>query len=189
MVGQLQRVSSRNVESQVALYVVRRIRRLETGCVHFRHQGLNAFRQRVALVRGPDTSGGTQEKRHTELLLDPRNRAADLRRRNAQPLRRCAEAALIQHEKYLEIVRRHDLAGLAEVAGELLGRPVSRIIVSEESVKARAHAAGPHHGTVAVMLGYYRAARAGESAATDPALARILGRSPETMREFLKANL
>ncbi|MFP5076138.1 NAD(P)H-binding protein [Rhizobium sp. YIM 134829] len=82
-----------------------------------------------------------------------------------------------------------DLAGLAELAGELLGRPVSRTIVSEETVKTRAYAAGAHDGTIAVMLGYYRAARAGEFAATDPALARILGRAPQTMREFLKAEL
>jgi len=82
-----------------------------------------------------------------------------------------------------------DLAGIAEVAGALLGKSVSRTIVNEEVITKRAYAAGMHHGTVAVMLGYYRAARAGEFAATDPALARILGRSPETMREYLKANL
>ncbi len=82
-----------------------------------------------------------------------------------------------------------DLADLALVAGELLGKTISRTMVSEESVKANAQAAGIPEGSVAVMLGYYRAARAGEFAATDPALSRILGRAPETMRTFLKTNL
>ncbi|MBW9052969.1 NAD(P)H-binding protein [Rhizobium mesosinicum] len=82
-----------------------------------------------------------------------------------------------------------DLADLAIIAGELLCKPISRSIASEESVKANAQAAGISDGTIAVMLGYYRAARAGEFAATDPTLARILGRAPETMRTFLKTNL
>ncbi|EAV40999.1 hypothetical protein SIAM614_29756 [Stappia aggregata IAM 12614] len=82
-----------------------------------------------------------------------------------------------------------DLADLALIAGEILGKPVSRTVVSEEQVEANARAAGVPEGAVAVMLGYYRAARAGEFAATDPALSRILGRAPESMRTFLKTNL
>lgn len=82
-----------------------------------------------------------------------------------------------------------DLADLALIAGEILGKSVSRTIVSEESAKASAQAAGVPDGSVAVMLGYYRAARAGEFAATDPELSRILGRAPESMRTFLKSSL
>lgn len=82
-----------------------------------------------------------------------------------------------------------DLADLALVAGEILGKPVSRTVVSEERVEANARAAGVPEGAVAVMLGYYRAAHAGEFAATDPALSRILGRAPESMKTFLKRNL
>jgi uncharacterized protein YbjT (DUF2867 family) len=82
-----------------------------------------------------------------------------------------------------------DLADLAQIAGELLGKPIFRTMVSEDNVKAKAQAAGIPDGSVAVMLGYYRAARAGEFAATDPTLARILGRAPETMRTFLRTNL
>lgn len=82
-----------------------------------------------------------------------------------------------------------DLADLAALAGTILGRSVSRVVVSEGSATAKAHAAGVPDGSIAVMLGYYRAARAGEFQAIDPALARILGRAPQTMRTFLEANL
>lgn len=82
-----------------------------------------------------------------------------------------------------------DLADLALIAGEILDKPVSRTTVSEESIEASAQAAGVPEGTVAVMLGYYRAARVGEFAATDPALSKLLGRAPESMRTFLKTNL
>jgi len=82
-----------------------------------------------------------------------------------------------------------DLADLAHVAGEILGKTISRTVISEESAKANAQAAGIPEGSVAVMLGYYRAARAGEFAVTDPALSRILGRAPESMRTFLQSNL
>lgn len=82
-----------------------------------------------------------------------------------------------------------DLADLAKLAGEILGKPISRTVVSEESMEAKARAAGVPEGSIAVMLGYYRAARAGEFEAVDPMLARILGRKPETMRTVLKAGL
>ncbi|MBU2327169.1 MAG: NAD(P)H-binding protein [Alphaproteobacteria bacterium] len=82
-----------------------------------------------------------------------------------------------------------DLADLAHVAEEFLGKTISRTVISEESAKANAQAAGIPEGSVAVMLGYYRAARAGEFAVTDLALSRILGRAPESMRTFLQSNL
>ena len=82
-----------------------------------------------------------------------------------------------------------DLADLAELAGDILGKPVSRSIVSEEEMEAKARAAGVPEGSIAVMLGYYRAARAGEFEAVDPTLARILQRAPETIRTFLTAKL
>lgn len=82
-----------------------------------------------------------------------------------------------------------DLADLAELAGKILNKPITRTFTSEENVKAKAKTAGVPDGSIAVMLGYYRAARAGEFAAIDPALARILGRQPETMSMFLRANL
>jgi len=82
-----------------------------------------------------------------------------------------------------------DLADLAELAGEILGRPIARVMVSEENMEAKARAAGVPEGSIAVMLGYYRAARAGEFEVVDPTLARILQRAPETIRTFLTSKL
>ncbi len=82
-----------------------------------------------------------------------------------------------------------DLADLAAIAQGLLGRPVAREIESEAGMKQGLASAGAPDGLIDVMLGYYRAARAGEFAAVDPALSRIIGRTAESMRSFLKANL
>lgn len=42
-------------------------------------------------------------------------------------------------------------------------------------------------GVIAITLGMYRAARAGEFAAADPTLATLLGGKPTTLREVLAA--
>lgn len=81
-----------------------------------------------------------------------------------------------------------DLADLATLAGTILGRPMSRVFASEQDMEAKALAAGVPQGSIAVMLGYYRAARAGEFAEIDATLAEITGRTPTTMETFLKAN-
>jgi NAD(P)H dehydrogenase (quinone) len=82
-----------------------------------------------------------------------------------------------------------DLAELAELAGEILRRPIARVLASEEEMEAKALAADVPRGSIAVALGYYRAARAGEFATVDRTLAEILGRAPVKMDAFLKANL
>ncbi|WP_346915529.1 NAD(P)H-binding protein [uncultured Roseibium sp.] len=82
-----------------------------------------------------------------------------------------------------------DLAELAELAAEILGRPISRVFTSEENMEANARDAGIPQASIAVMLGYFHAARAGEFAAIDPALAEILDRAPVEMDAFLKAEL
>ncbi len=82
-----------------------------------------------------------------------------------------------------------DLADLAKLAGDILRKPISRTILSETSMETKARAAGVPEGSIAVMLGYYRAARAGEFDVIDGTLAKILGRAPQTMGTILKANL
>lgn len=82
-----------------------------------------------------------------------------------------------------------DLADLARLASEVAGRPILRTLVSEVDMGSKARQAGVPQGSIDVMLGYYRAAQAREFASVDPALARILGREPQTMRVFLQANL
>ena len=82
-----------------------------------------------------------------------------------------------------------DLAELATLAGEILERPIGRVLASEEETEAKLRSVGLPPGAIAVAMGYYRAARAGEFAAVDGTLAEILGRPPVTMVTFLKANL
>ncbi|QEW20006.1 Quinone oxidoreductase 2 [Marinibacterium anthonyi] len=78
-----------------------------------------------------------------------------------------------------------DLADLARLASDVTGQDITREVVPEEEVEQGARAKDLPEGAIAVMLGYYRAARAGEFDRVDPTLARLLGRKPATMREVL----
>jgi len=70
-----------------------------------------------------------------------------------------------------------DLADLADLAGEIMGRTIRRTVLPDEDMKN------------SFLMGYYLAARAGEFASVDPTLTEILGRAPETMRSYMTANL
>ncbi len=78
-----------------------------------------------------------------------------------------------------------DLADLAATASELQARPVHRQIVPDEDFQAKLAARGMPGHVVDIMLGFYRASRQGEFAAVDPTLARLLGRSPISMRDVI----
>ena len=70
-----------------------------------------------------------------------------------------------------------------------MNKTISRVVLEEQDFERGVRGAGLNKGVIALMLGYYRAARAGEFAAIDPTLSRILGRAPETMSRFLQVNL
>ncbi len=78
-----------------------------------------------------------------------------------------------------------DLADLAATASELQARPVHRQIVPDEDFQAKMAARGMPGHVVDIMLGFYRASCQGEFAAVDPTLARLLGRSPISMRDVI----
>lgn len=78
-----------------------------------------------------------------------------------------------------------DFADLARVASEVLGRPIRREVVSDEDFSAKLAARGTPPGAANMLLGLYKASRAGEFATTDPLLERLLGRPATTMRELL----
>ncbi|MCE9576392.1 MAG: NAD(P)H-binding protein [Deltaproteobacteria bacterium] len=79
-----------------------------------------------------------------------------------------------------------DLAAIASIASEL-GRPVRRVVISDDDLRARMAAHGAPAPRAAIALGLYHASRRGEFAAVDPTLARLLGRAPVTMRDLLAA--
>ena len=83
----------------------------------------------------------------------------------------------------------HDLAGLAAVLADVLGRPVDRRVITDEELAERLAARGVPQSAVAIAQGHYAAARNGEFDRADPTLEQLIGRRPTTMREFLAEQL
>ena len=83
----------------------------------------------------------------------------------------------------------YTLAELAVIASELLGREVKRVVLTDAQWTQEQVAQGLPAPVAELLLGSYRAMRRGEFARTDPTLAQLLGRRPQTMREFLAARL
>lgn len=82
-----------------------------------------------------------------------------------------------------------DLAGIARLASKVKGTPVLRTLISLNDLDLRASHKGVPAGARAVMLGYFRAAEAGEFATVDPTLAAILGRQATGMLDFLAQHM
>ncbi|RKQ86747.1 uncharacterized protein YbjT (DUF2867 family) [Solirubrobacter pauli] len=78
-----------------------------------------------------------------------------------------------------------DFADLAELASDIHGTPIERVVVSDEAYAASMRERGVPDWRVEIAIGMFRASRNGEFAATDPTLERLLGRPPITMREVL----
>jgi NAD(P)H dehydrogenase (quinone) len=81
------------------------------------------------------------------------------------------------------------MAELAAIASEVTGRQVRHTTVSDDRWRDERIAAGMPALYADMLLGTFRAARRGDFAATDPALATLLGRAPRSMREVLAAGL
>ena len=77
------------------------------------------------------------------------------------------------------------LGDLAEIASELTGRTVERVVVDDEQWIAEQVARGTPPEAAEFMLTWYRATRAGHFAHTDPLLPELLGRHPRTVAERL----
>ena len=82
-----------------------------------------------------------------------------------------------------------DLGDFADIASELLGRPVRRQVVADEDLRARMTARGAPGGAVDIVLGLYAASRNGEFATVDPTLERLLGRGPTSVRRLMAEKL
>lgn len=78
-----------------------------------------------------------------------------------------------------------DLQDVARLLTGPGGAPVRRRVIDDEEQATRMADRGVPPGAVAVMLGLYRAARAGEFAAVDPTLAALLGRRPTPLSDVL----
>ncbi len=78
-----------------------------------------------------------------------------------------------------------DYAEIAEIASDLLGRPIRRNVISDDEYRAKVAKTGAPAQAAEFGLSFYRAARKGEFNAVDPTLERLLGRPPTTMRDLL----
>ena len=78
-----------------------------------------------------------------------------------------------------------DLADLAALASDLLGRPVRREVIADTELQARLASRGLPEGAQALTLGLYAASRKGEFSALDPMLAGLIGRPPIAMRDII----
>jgi uncharacterized protein YbjT (DUF2867 family) len=76
---------------------------------------------------------------------------------------------------------------VAAIASEVAGRTIGYELVSEEAWLAAQEAAGRPEGASRFILGFYRGAREGFFAGTDPLLGTLLGRAPRTVRDELEA--
>lgn len=75
---------------------------------------------------------------------------------------------------------------LADVAGILTGRTVTRLVLDDDEWRAAAVARGMPGAAADFTLGMYRAARRGEFAVTDPTLQALLGRRPTPARRVIE---
>lgn len=82
-----------------------------------------------------------------------------------------------------------DLADLARIAGEILGRTIARRDISEDDLRTTMVSWGMPPARQEIALGFYRASHRGEFATVDPTLAQLLGRAPTPMREVIAQKL
>lgn len=78
-----------------------------------------------------------------------------------------------------------DMSDIARVASHVLGREVQREVVSDAAFTERLKARGVPGAVVAIPLGFYQAARAGEFSKVDSTLERLLGRKPQTIADVI----
>nr|WP_168723366.1 NAD(P)H-binding protein [Streptomyces sp. SAT1]ANO41936.1 NAD(P)-dependent oxidoreductase [Streptomyces sp. SAT1] len=78
---------------------------------------------------------------------------------------------------------------LAEIASDLTGRTVKRIVLDDEQWVAEQITVGVPEQMARTMLTWYQAARAGCFAEADPLLAELLGREPRTVADRLAAHI
>jgi NAD(P)H dehydrogenase (quinone) len=82
-----------------------------------------------------------------------------------------------------------DLAGIAAIASQLSGRPITRVTVTDEQYRAGLVAHGVPGPQADMLTGLFAASRQGEFAAVDPTLEHLLARRPLSMRDVLAASL
>ncbi|TXN00744.1 NAD(P)H-binding protein [Methylobacterium sp. WL64] len=81
-----------------------------------------------------------------------------------------------------------DLADVAGILSDLLGRTIARRLTSDAEQETQLAARGLPSGAINIALGLFRASRANEFAIVDPTLTKLLGRAPTSLRGVLAVN-
>jgi NAD(P)H dehydrogenase (quinone) len=82
-----------------------------------------------------------------------------------------------------------DMDAVAEIAGEVTGRTIRRIVVDDDEYRAVLVGHGVPEHAADMLVGMFAAARRGDFAPADPALGELIGRPAESMRDVLAAAL
>jgi len=78
-----------------------------------------------------------------------------------------------------------DLADIATIAADVTGRPIRRTVVPDAEYRATLVGHGVPEPAADLLVDLFTASRQGEFAAVDPALERLLGRPPRTIRDVV----
>ncbi|UMP00046.1 hypothetical protein [Amycolatopsis sp. EV170708-02-1] len=78
---------------------------------------------------------------------------------------------------------------LAEIASDLTGRTIERVVVDDDQRVADQLATGVPEQMARLLLTWYQAARAGHFAETGPVLAELLGREPRSVTDRLATHI
>lgn len=79
-----------------------------------------------------------------------------------------------------------DFRDIAQLASQILEKPLTRDVVTDEEYTATLVQSGMPEVYTGLLLSLFTAARAGEFSVVDPTLERLLGRKPTTMRQVLQ---
>ena len=82
-----------------------------------------------------------------------------------------------------------DTEGVAARLSDIVGRPIRRKVVSDETYREHLIAQGFPEARLAITLGLFRASRNGDFAQTSNALADLIGRPPMKLRDYLKESI
>ncbi len=80
-----------------------------------------------------------------------------------------------------------DLAGIAEIVAELTGRPIRRVVISDDEYQAGLVAHGLPEAWATMLLGTFKASRQDDFNRVDPTLARFIDRPLTLLHNALKA--
>ncbi|RED40092.1 SDR family oxidoreductase [Paenibacillus sp. VMFN-D1] len=106
-----------------------------------------------------------------------------------------AAAVILTEQRYdgitppLTASEAMDMSGIASIASKALGRPIRRIVVSDDEYRIHLVSRGLPKAMVDMLTGMFQASRLGDFSQTNPALENLIGRSPVNFSDFLKESL